>query len=41
MTEYVLIIGLVTLFVYAAFKPVFERFINSFVASLVGSFTRG
>jgi Flp pilus assembly pilin Flp len=41
MTEYILIIGLITLPVYVLFKTVFQRFINRFVAALIGSFTRG
>jgi Flp pilus assembly pilin Flp len=40
-TEFILIIGLISIPVYILFKTAFTKFLNSFVAALIGSFTRG
>jgi Flp pilus assembly pilin Flp len=40
-TEYILIIGLISIPIYVFFKIAFEKFLSDFVASLVESFTRG
>ena len=40
-TEFILIIGLISIPIYILFKVAFQKFINAFVAALIGSFTRG
>jgi Flp pilus assembly pilin Flp len=40
-TEYILIIGLISLPIYLAFKVAFEMFLRDFIAAVIGSFTRG
>lgn len=40
-TEYILIIGLISLPIYLAFNVVLKDFLRDFIASLIGSFTRG
>lgn len=41
MTEYILIIGLISIPIYAAFKIVFQQFLHDFIAQMIGTFTRG
>ena len=40
-TEYILVIGLISVPLYVAFKVAFELFLEDFIAALIGSFTRG
>jgi Flp pilus assembly pilin Flp len=40
-TEYILIIGLISLPIYVAFKVAMEMFLHDFIASVIGTFTRG
>ena len=40
-TEYILIIGLVTIPIYAVFKLMLEKFLNIFISNVMSSFTRG
>lgn len=40
-TEYILIVGLVSLPIYVFFKKAFKLFLHDFITSVVGSFTRG
>jgi Flp pilus assembly pilin Flp len=40
-TEYILIIGLISLPLYVAFKAMFDLFLHDFIAAVIGSFTRG
>jgi Flp pilus assembly pilin Flp len=40
-TEYILIIGLISIPLYVAFKVVFEFFMQEFISAIIGSFTRG
>ena len=40
-TEYILVIGLISLPIYAAFKIVFEKFLHDFIAAIINNFTRG
>ncbi len=40
-TEYILIIGLISIPMYLVFKAAFELFLNDFIAAVIGSFTRG
>lgn len=40
-TEYILIIGLISIPIYAAFELVFKQFLEDFIAAIIGSFTRG
>lgn len=40
-TEYILIIGLISIPLYIAFKFAFDMFLRDFISALIGSFTRG
>ncbi len=40
-SEYVLIIGLISIPIYLAFKILFVRVLNAFISSVISSFTRG
>lgn len=40
-TEYILIIGLISIPIYVAFEVVFKQFLEDFIAAIIGSFTRG
>jgi Flp pilus assembly pilin Flp len=40
-TEYILLIGLISIPIYLAFKLAFEIFLKDFIAAVIGSFTRG
>lgn len=40
-TEYILVIGLISVPLYLAFKAAFELFLEDFIAAVIGSFTRG
>lgn len=40
-TEYVLIIGLISIPIWLAFNVVLKEFLHDFIAALIGSFTRG
>jgi Flp pilus assembly pilin Flp len=40
-TEYILIIGLISIPIYLAFNVVLKDFLHDFIAALIGSFTRG
>ncbi len=40
-TEYILVIGLISLPIYVAFKVVFDMFLHDFITAIIGSFTRG
>ena len=40
-TEYVLVIGLISIPLYLAFKLVFEIFLHDFIAAVITNFTRG
>jgi Flp pilus assembly pilin Flp len=41
VTEYILIIGLISLPIYVLFKAAFKLFLHDFITAVVGSFTRG
>ena len=40
-TEYILVIGLISLPIYLAFKVAMEMFLRDFIAAIIGSFARG
>lgn len=40
-TEYILIIGLISIPIWLAFNVVLKEFLHDFIAALIGSFTRG
>lgn len=40
-TEYILVIGLISIPLYIAFKMAFDMFLRDFIAAVIGSFTRG
>jgi len=40
-TEYILVIGLISIPLYIAFKVAFELFLKDFISAVIGSFTRG
>jgi len=40
-TEYILVIGLISIPLYLAFKLAFDLFLKEFIAAVIGSFTRG
>ncbi|HVT45098.1 MAG TPA: hypothetical protein VMT00_11980 [Thermoanaerobaculia bacterium] len=40
-TEYILIIGLISVPIWVAFKLLLEKFLKEFVAKVIGTFTRG
>jgi Flp pilus assembly pilin Flp len=40
-TEYILIIGLISIPLYLAFKFAFDMFLRDFISAIIGSFTRG
>ena len=40
-TEYILVIGLISIPIYVAFEVVFRKFLEDFIAAVIGSFTRG
>lgn len=40
-TEYILVIGLISIPLYLAFKYLFERFLHDFIAAVITNFTRG
>jgi Flp pilus assembly pilin Flp len=40
-TEYILIVGLISLPIYLAVKLLFEFFVERFITAVVTSFTRG
>lgn len=41
MTEYILVIGLIGLPIFFAFRFAIVRFLNVFISNVVSSFTRG
>jgi Flp pilus assembly pilin Flp len=40
-TEYILVIGLISIPLYVAMKAVFDMFLKDFISAVIGSFTRG
>ena len=40
-TEYILVIGLISVPLYIAFKLAFDLFLREFISAVIGSFTRG
>ena len=40
-TEYILVIGLISIPLYIAFKLAFDLFLKDFISAVIGSFTRG
>lgn len=40
-TEYILVIGLISVPLYVVFKVAFDLFLSKFIAAVIGSFTRG
>ena len=40
-TEYVLIVGLISIPIWWAFNVVVRKFLDSFIGALIGTFTRG
>lgn len=40
-TEYILIIAMISIPIYVAFKKLFEILLRDFIAALIESFTRG
>lgn len=40
-TEYILLVGLISIPIFVAFKVAFEMFLRDFIAAVIGSFTRG
>lgn len=41
MTEYILVIGLIAIPIFIAFKAAIVLFLNVFISNVVSSFTRG
>ncbi len=41
MTEYILLIGLISIPIWIAFRLLLIRFLNVFISSVVSSFSRG
>jgi Flp pilus assembly pilin Flp len=40
-TEYVLVIGLISIPIYVAFQYLFKKFLHDFIAAVITTFTRG
>jgi Flp pilus assembly pilin Flp len=40
-TEYVLIIGLISIPIFVIFEKLLKKFVNEFIASVINTFTRG
>jgi Flp pilus assembly pilin Flp len=40
-TEYVLVIGLISIPLYLAFEILFKKFLHDFIAAVITNFTRG
>lgn len=40
-TEYVLVIGLISIPLYVAFQYLFKKFLHDFIAAVITTFTRG
>jgi hypothetical protein len=41
VTEYILIIGLISAPIWVVFKLVFEKFLSDFITNIINSFTKG
>jgi Flp pilus assembly pilin Flp len=40
-TEYILVVGLISIPIFVAFEAVFKKFLHDFIASVINTFTRG
>jgi Flp pilus assembly pilin Flp len=40
-TEYVLVIGLISIPIFVAFETLIKKFLQEFIASVINTFTRG
>lgn len=40
-TEYVLVIGLISIPIFVIFEAVFKKFLHDFIAAVINTFTRG
>lgn len=40
-TEYILVIGLISIPIFVIFEAVFKQFLHDFIASVINTFTRG